>query len=51
MCFSSGFDSRRPYKKALAVTRCNGMILKNVFGLIHFKMPDGILRREPEQGF
>ena len=22
MCFSSGFDSRRPYKKALAVTRC-----------------------------
>lgn len=38
-------------KKALAVTRCNGMIFKNVFGQIRLKMPDGILRREPEQGF
>ena len=40
-----------PAKKALAVTQCNGMILKNVFGQIRLKMLDGILRREPEQGF
>ena len=50
MCFSSGFDSRRPCKKSLGGDAMRGMIKKNS-RFSCFKMPDSILRREPEQGF
>lgn len=37
MCFSSGFDSRRPYKKSLGGDAMRGMVIKIFLGFLASK--------------